>query len=50
MQILVAVALSHMRVVTIEVDKGSEGTAIVFGLVGPKGKASYFRVRLCLFS
>ena len=50
MQILVVVAINHMKPVMTEVDKGSERTAIVLGLVGPKRKASNFRVRLCLFS
>jgi hypothetical protein len=49
-QILVVVAINHMKPVMTEVDKGSERTAIVLGLVGPKGKASTFRVRLRLFS
>ena len=50
MQILVVVAINQMRTLMAEVDKGSGRTAIVLGLVGPKRKASNFRVRLCLFS
>lgn len=45
MQILVVVAINQMRTLMTEVDKGSGRTAIVLGLVGPKGKASTFRVR-----
>lgn len=50
MQILVVVAVNHMESVMAEVDKGSERTAFVLGLVGPKGKISNFREELCSIS
>ena len=39
-----------MESVMAEVDKGSERTAFVLGLVGPKGKISDFREELCSIS
>ena len=50
MQILVVVAINQMRTLMTEVDKGSGRTAIVLGLVGPKGKTYSFRVRLRLLT
>lgn len=47
---MVIVAINHTRHVMTDVDKGSERTVIVFGLVGPKRKTCYFKVRLCLCS
>jgi len=50
-QILVVVASIQMRSLKTEVEKGSIPTALVYGLVGPKGELNceyrWFGFRLC---